>query len=450
MVNCSEIAAPPLWCLPLAHSPNYLSHLWKTAQEADRSDLYIPLEFETEWDSDNPYDASSSDNRRHSEDRKSITRGGRRLKGIPVLRKSVILTEPVVEALGGSSADQLHSLLHVKEGDFSLEKILQSYTSKRGRADSVDSEAGKRSLDIKLMYGHVDNTSDKFPLENDATSDTGRGMSGPMDPEHIGYTREEGPEHIGYTREEDPEHIGYTREEGPEHIGYTREEDPDRQPMSSDINPCKIEDEATVTIDDENSTVGEGTNFEVVAFDKTDNVSENIIDQLKTMKEVKEEFTELDDDKRNKKNNTSSKKAELKVEKPVKTVRELHGAIIAEMNRRKVPQTAVIIEASLKSIGIMIITIVTKIITIIITMIIIIHHLIDKVMISFSLIAIPNSESCRAPDKSFCYRQCDCYYLICISFIIEIVWPESCIHDNPNMNFMNYAHLTKTLHIWLW
>ena len=98
----------------------------------------------------------------------------------------------------------------------------------------------------------------------------------------------------------------------------------------------------------------------------------------------------------------------------------------------------------------MIITIVTKIITIIITMIIIIHHLIDKVMISFSLIAIPNSESCRAPDKSFCYRQCDCYYLICISFIIEIVWPESCIHDNPNMNFMNYAHLTKTLHIWLW
>ena len=34
MLSCNDIISPPLWCLPLVHSPQYLAQLWALAQEA--------------------------------------------------------------------------------------------------------------------------------------------------------------------------------------------------------------------------------------------------------------------------------------------------------------------------------------------------------------------------------------------------------------------------------
>jgi len=61
ILNCNDVVSPPLWCLPLAHSPRYLSQLWKLSDEAQRGDLYVPLEFDTEWISEDPYHTSSDE-----------------------------------------------------------------------------------------------------------------------------------------------------------------------------------------------------------------------------------------------------------------------------------------------------------------------------------------------------------------------------------------------------
>ena len=34
MLSCNDVISPPLWVLPLVHSPQYLSHLWELAEEA--------------------------------------------------------------------------------------------------------------------------------------------------------------------------------------------------------------------------------------------------------------------------------------------------------------------------------------------------------------------------------------------------------------------------------
>ena len=45
---CNDILSPPLWLLPLVHSPQYLGVLWKNSEEARTEDLLVPLEFDTE------------------------------------------------------------------------------------------------------------------------------------------------------------------------------------------------------------------------------------------------------------------------------------------------------------------------------------------------------------------------------------------------------------------
>jgi hypothetical protein len=48
LTECNSIISPPLWVLPLVHSPQYLGELWKLALEATREDLFVPLEFDSE------------------------------------------------------------------------------------------------------------------------------------------------------------------------------------------------------------------------------------------------------------------------------------------------------------------------------------------------------------------------------------------------------------------
>lgn len=51
ILQCNDLVAPPVWCLPLVHAPQYLQHLQALAQEAKDQDLLVPLEFDTEWES---------------------------------------------------------------------------------------------------------------------------------------------------------------------------------------------------------------------------------------------------------------------------------------------------------------------------------------------------------------------------------------------------------------
>ena len=52
IVSCNDVISPPLWLLPLVHSSNYLHNLWLLAIEAKEYDLLVPLEFDTEWESE--------------------------------------------------------------------------------------------------------------------------------------------------------------------------------------------------------------------------------------------------------------------------------------------------------------------------------------------------------------------------------------------------------------
>ena len=42
MLSCNDILSPPLWVLPLVHSPQYLAHLWDLAEEAREVPLTLP------------------------------------------------------------------------------------------------------------------------------------------------------------------------------------------------------------------------------------------------------------------------------------------------------------------------------------------------------------------------------------------------------------------------
>ena len=43
MLSCNDILSPPLWVLPLVHSPQYLAHLWELAEEAREVHLSVSL-----------------------------------------------------------------------------------------------------------------------------------------------------------------------------------------------------------------------------------------------------------------------------------------------------------------------------------------------------------------------------------------------------------------------
>lgn len=52
LLCCNDVVAPPLWTLPMTHSPTYLQHLYEVAIMAQQKDIYAPLEFESDFDDD--------------------------------------------------------------------------------------------------------------------------------------------------------------------------------------------------------------------------------------------------------------------------------------------------------------------------------------------------------------------------------------------------------------
>jgi acetoin utilization deacetylase AcuC-like enzyme len=59
--ECNDVTSVPLYCLPLVHSPQYLRRLYDFSKEAEEEDLYVPLEFDTEWETELEYSDSDSD-----------------------------------------------------------------------------------------------------------------------------------------------------------------------------------------------------------------------------------------------------------------------------------------------------------------------------------------------------------------------------------------------------
>jgi acetoin utilization deacetylase AcuC-like enzyme len=59
--ECNDVTSVPLYCLPLVHSPQYLRRLYKFSKEAEEDDLFVPLEFDTEWETELEYSDSDSD-----------------------------------------------------------------------------------------------------------------------------------------------------------------------------------------------------------------------------------------------------------------------------------------------------------------------------------------------------------------------------------------------------
>jgi acetoin utilization deacetylase AcuC-like enzyme len=109
MVACNEVQSPPLWVLPLVHSPQYLGLLWSLAQKA-RKGLLVPLEFETEWESDlmSPFDDGDDESLR-----------------LPIkLKRSLTLPSKVVVDVGSKHAQMFTNVMKLREEDEIISRSL--------------------------------------------------------------------------------------------------------------------------------------------------------------------------------------------------------------------------------------------------------------------------------------------------------------------------------------
>ena len=143
LLNCNDILSPPVWCLPLAHSPQYLAQLWRLAEEAHSADLLVPLEFDTEWISEDPYRSSNSDDEEVSQ----------RVRTAPVtggtLLKSVDLEQPWQHALDQDQINAFTQLLTPAPSDHMVAKVIKRMeakaTQKANRSQKQAAAAATRS-----------------------------------------------------------------------------------------------------------------------------------------------------------------------------------------------------------------------------------------------------------------------------------------------------------------
>lgn len=116
----NDITAVPMYCLPLVHSPQYLNRLYTFAKEAEQEDLYVPLEFDTEWETDIGYSSSGSEDL--SEDELFTGRLSRWAK----LRKvDEALLRPALEShLSTDHIRQLVKVINPTRQEFRLASVL--------------------------------------------------------------------------------------------------------------------------------------------------------------------------------------------------------------------------------------------------------------------------------------------------------------------------------------
>jgi hypothetical protein len=139
MISCNDVLSPPFWVLPLVHSPQYLAHLWELAEEADDGDLYVPLEFDTEWESAEALPDSDNETGHEYDEYVRRNRENGKKKGIQLKKK--INIDIVEDLLGVESVDFLNDLLSPGEGDFTVARALQG----------LDVEEMKRKKGLSIL-----------------------------------------------------------------------------------------------------------------------------------------------------------------------------------------------------------------------------------------------------------------------------------------------------------
>lgn len=127
MIRCNDVLSPPLWAVPLVHSPQYIAQLWELAQEAKQEDLLVPLEFDTEWESDMGKAESSDD------DAPTGNKANARLK------RTLVLPPPVALSVGPEISSQYSKLLAPVHGDETIAKALHQYDKERGKSRELGS-----------------------------------------------------------------------------------------------------------------------------------------------------------------------------------------------------------------------------------------------------------------------------------------------------------------------
>ena len=119
--KCNDILSPPLWSLPLVHGPQYLTQLWKYSEEASEEDLYVPLEFETEWETDDEELDPDIDERTLVD----TLWKRRKNSSCATLASTVEIDDAAKEKLGCNSATKLSQVLTPRFGDFLVARALK-------------------------------------------------------------------------------------------------------------------------------------------------------------------------------------------------------------------------------------------------------------------------------------------------------------------------------------
>lgn len=133
--KCDHIKSPPFWCLSLVHSSHYLKRLYEYEKEAKRDDLYVPLEFDTEWESQ--YELSSDS------EPEEIKRKAQNLFPFQP-------SKHWNQRLGDESVDHLLQILVPRDGDFTIANAL----TRKGKR--IQSRHARRRSDVVVVPEVVD------------------------------------------------------------------------------------------------------------------------------------------------------------------------------------------------------------------------------------------------------------------------------------------------------
>ena len=134
LLSCNDVVAPPLWTLPMTHSPIYLQHLYEVAIMAQEEDIYAPLEFESDFDDDD--DEEVKDPPPDLEDKKFV----------------LSLNSDVSRILGPELEAHFLSILKIDKKDSVLANTL-SQSKKTSKKNTSGSEGASNTS--KFVSGRV-------------------------------------------------------------------------------------------------------------------------------------------------------------------------------------------------------------------------------------------------------------------------------------------------------
>jgi hypothetical protein len=144
LLCCNDIQGPPTWCLPLVHSPQYLAHLQALSQEAREGDLFVPLEFDTEWEQ-----LDGTESEEGSEDDKRPKAPGSKGPPALALRSDIALSPDLEALLGPEAVDALRRQLTPGEGDHLISRALRALDLANAKRRAREAREGREGREVK-------------------------------------------------------------------------------------------------------------------------------------------------------------------------------------------------------------------------------------------------------------------------------------------------------------